>query len=384
MGWDATNHKLTYPFTKLMVGGRGDLENALARTATSQADLFANGTVKTWAKYKAFQYSGVITDRYNSAGTSARDLAAKERNYGLTNIPIWTGQMNKMVNFWYGISTSGNAPICGAQSEYWTYLRPTTYLRALDFEGYIDNAQAPISPLDSTSIDVSMSRDVHVTYPSGARNAETITMDQFVYDLVDGSNMYFGIMFWKVQGNVNTFLYITSSQKISVSWGPGVASVASGGTNRLFGTWKVFPFLSSVAQTSWTSSTTPPTTTGTFVALLPYQSITISSRSVNFSVSETQASLSGRTVNWSFKVTNGESTQLNTVTAVVKYLDHAKAEMATDTVSSFNIAANSSVTKTGSRTFSAAVSADLKYINIVVTAYSQNDSQGDIVISGTL
>ena len=382
MGW--ADHKLTYPFTKRAANGNGDLQQALHSSALYQSTLFANGTIAKWAKYKAFQYSGAIADRYSAAGTSARDLALKERSFGLNNIPIWTGQMNKMVNFWYGISTSGNAPICGAQSEYWTYLRPTTYLRALDFENYIDNAQAPISPLDSTSITVSTSKDVNVTYPSGARNAETIKFDEFVYDLIDGSNMYFGIMFWKVQGSVNTFLYMTHSEKISVSWGPGLSSVAASGTNRLFGTWKVFPFLSSVAQTSWAQSSSPPTTQGTFVALLPPQEITISSPTYNFSVTNTTASLSGRTVSWSFKFNNNGSTALNSITAVVKYLDHAKAVMATDNVASFNVAANSNVTKTGSRTFSAAQSADVKYINIVATAYGQNDGQGDIVISGTL
>jgi len=382
MGW--SDHKLTYPFTKIAANGNGDLQQALQSSALYQSTLFANGVVAKWAKYKAFQYSGAIADRYSAAGTSARDLALKERSFGLNNIPIWTGQMNKMVNFWYGISTSGNAPICGAQSEYWTYLRPTTYLRALDFENYIDNAEAPISALDSTSITVSTSKDVNVTYPSGARNAETIKLEELVYDLIDGSNMYFGIMFWKVQGSVNTFLYKTHDTKISESWGPGVSSVASGGTNQLFGTWKVFPFLSSVAQTTWASSTTPPTTTGTFVALLPWQQITISSPSYNFSVTDTTASLSGRTVSWSFKFNNNGSVALNSVTAVVKYLDRAKAVMATDSVSSFNVAANSNVTKTGSRTFSAAQSADVKYINIVATAYGQNDGQGDITISGTL
>ena len=381
MGW--SDHKLTYPFTKIAANGNGDLQQALHSSALYQTTLFANGTVEKWAKYKAFQYSGAIADRYSAAGTSARDLAAKERAYGLNYIPIWNTTMNRMVNFWYGISTSGNAPICGAQSEYWTYLRPTTYLRALDFENYIDNAQAPISALDSTSITVSTSKDVNVTYPSGARNAETIKFDEFVYDLIDGSNMYFGIMFWKAQGSVNTFLYMTHSDKISVSWGPGLSSVAASGTNRLFGTWKVFPFLSSVAQTTWASSTTPPTTTGTFVALLPYQQITISSPSYTFSVINTSASVSGLSVSWSSTVKNDMSSSIG-VDAVVRYYDASYSVMATDTVSYFSVGANSSVTKTGSRRFSAAVFANLKYIDFVATAYGENRGSGYVQISGIL
>lgn len=159
MGWDG--HKLTAPFTKIALNGQGDLQRALGVSSTgmTQANLFANGNINKWAKYKAFKNSIVYTDHYSDTN-SQRKAGLIANNYG-----FGTGFVDGTTVF-----TSKGTLHSGFANQ-WTYYRPTIgdgYLRALDFEGYVgDDAWGMIKYTDAAgNIQLFGPFGVYVSCPS--------------------------------------------------------------------------------------------------------------------------------------------------------------------------------------------------------------------------
>ena len=127
-GW--SGNKLTCPFTKIAANGRGDLQLAwgVSSTGMTQANLFANGKINKWAKYKPFQHSTVFTDRYGDTN-SQRLAGLKSANYG-----FGSGFVSGTTVF------TTKSDLHSGFTNTWTYYRPvqgTHPLRALDAEGYV-------------------------------------------------------------------------------------------------------------------------------------------------------------------------------------------------------------------------------------------------------
>ena len=366
MGW--SSHKLTYPFTKIAANGSGDLQRALQRSDLSQATLFANGTVNKWAYSKAFKYSGAITDRYNAARTSARDVALKAAMGGFDYVPIWKNtQIGKMADFWLNDrSSTTNQPTCGPAAKFWEYGRPTTYLRALDFENYIDNAEAPIST-PANSVGTNNSVTLYCTL--GAQSSDTFKYADLTYEGTAGGNMYFGYM----MKNGSTVYYITRSVTISSEWGTTLTIAASSASVLLNKVWEIFPFLS---NTAFTSLSTSMNQTGTFVALQDPIEMPIYANYANYTLSFGPGDAShvpnSRDVSYIFDVTNNGSSNLTNIVATITFLNSSEATVDTQTRSYTTLAGGATWTCNDFyRASTAAIAGTIKKVRVAITGMTQ-------------
>lgn len=126
MGWQY--HKLTYPFTKIAKNGNGDLQQALRTSKMKQSEIFAYGVISKWAKFRAFVANQGYHDRYGD--TNSRRLAGlKAANLGFGTLPVYASASEFIAALRNGITPG----------SHWLYARPTSFLRALDFEGYVDD-----------------------------------------------------------------------------------------------------------------------------------------------------------------------------------------------------------------------------------------------------
>ena len=242
-----------------------DIAAILGIAGTDLATLCQSDNINMWAKYKPIKHSaiGILTE------TQIRNA-----NYGITNIPVWTGPgaINKMGNFWFGIdTTSTNYPVCGIQPEYWKYNKPTggtqSPFRLSDFAkesgsqfGYKHDVVAPIGYCTLSSIRISATGYITIPFSgngSGQTEGYTVPINE-----LSGDGVYtglFGTLYMSVMiHKKNTNIYYVASREDN--WGTDPTTTvtrtitsASDGL-ALEGTCEVFPFLSTVRFQNFTQN----------------------------------------------------------------------------------------------------------------------------------
>lgn len=396
---------LSYPFTKMNSSGTGDLQKALVSGKVKQSELFANATVNKWARYKAFQNTTAVFDRYNGAANSARDLALKAANYGLTNIPAWGATANRyvsnLVSFILLGSTTGSAvPDCGIQSEYWKYIHPSTWgasypMRALDFEGYFTKAVAPIGNMIGTPkigenghIIIQYQRPnllgynldfVHFQFPI-VINRETAPTEITIL----ASDMYPCVLLRCMSGtNIGTTFTICSQSKLGVDNSYRFdANVNAYRGSLVGGTWKTFCFLSKDKYSALTSGT--PSSYGFFVQISQASSaFMITQDTINFELTIKSAGFDGEqaqyfktTVNVANLATSGSITRFT-----LKFQYYSDAGTTEISGSAYThtytqtIAAGSSADITYSATFSPLGGLDVRRVKVTISEIVPTTSQ---------
>lgn len=236
MGWSATEQVLTYPFTKLKAGSRGDLENAVSRTCTSQADLFANGTINKWAKYKPVVRPNVsYADQLDS-------------NHQWKSTADWWKGQNGQCGLTFTTYTALGSPSSGffaqllAGSLSWGYTRPSGSssqpLRAFDFIQYYAAAPKPVTGVyDNLRLYGGGKLTVQVD-STRAANDLGIQLDDLTISSSAVSGWYAGILIWK--SNIQyTFAFTTTTL------GNGIGNVEFTNMTSYSGSVKVVPFIAS-------------------------------------------------------------------------------------------------------------------------------------------
>ena len=236
MGWDATEQVLTYPFTKLKAGSRGDLENAVIRTCTSQADLFANGTINKWAKYKPVVRPNVSyadqLDSNHQWKTTADWWKGQDGQCGLT-FTTYTG---------LGSPSSGFFAQLLAGNLAWGYTRPSGSssqpLRAFDFIQYYAAAPKPVTGIyDNLRLYGGGKLTVRLD-ETRAANDLGIQLDDLTISNSPVSGWYAGILIWKSNSQY-TFAFSTNTL------GNGADTVEFTNMTSYAGSVKIVPFIAS-------------------------------------------------------------------------------------------------------------------------------------------
>lgn len=272
-----------------------DVNTVLGTSHTDLGLLCKDSHINMWAKYKPVKHSatGLLTDAQR-----------KNVNYGIKNIPVWTGNgaVNKMGNFWFGYDTSStNYPVCGLLTDYWTYERPTggasSPYRLADFVknsgntyGYKHDVVAPIGACTLSSIKISATGSITIPF-SGNGSGQTDGYTVPLGDLTgDGAytglfeTLYMSVMIHKK--STNTY-YVGSRDD---NWGTDMSTsvtktvpTAAVGTG-LVGTCEVFPFLSTKKFTALTSNLSGET--GPVVAMFEKRKVTVSIQYAKSDISE--------------------------------------------------------------------------------------------------
>lgn len=262
-----------------------DVNKVLGASHTDLGLLCKDSHINMWAKYKPVKHSatGLLTDAQR-----------KNVNYGIKNIPVWTGNgaVNKMGNFWFGYDTSStNYPVCGLLTDYWTYERPTggasSPYRLADFVkgsgntyGYKHDVVAPIGACTLSSIKISATGSITIPFSgngSGQTDGYTVPLGDLTGDGVYTGlfeTLYMSVMIHKK--STNTY-YVGSRDD---NWGTDMSTsvtktvpTAAVGTG-LVGTCEVFPFLSTKKFTALTSNLSGET--GPVVAMFEKREVTVS------------------------------------------------------------------------------------------------------------
>lgn len=272
-----------------------DVNKVLGASHTDLGLLCKDSHINMWAKYKPVKHSatGLLTDAQR-----------KNVNYGIKNIPVWTGNgaVNKMGNFWFGYNTSStNYPVCGLLTDYWTYERPTggasSPYRLADFVkdsgntyGYKHNVVAPIGACTLSSIKISATGSITIPFSgngSGQTDGYTVPLGDLTGDGVYTGlfeTLYMSVMIHKKNSNI---YYVGSRDD---NWGTDMSTsvtktvpTAAVGTG-LVGTCEVFPFLSTKKFTALTSNLSGET--GPVVAMFEKREVTVSIQYAKSDISE--------------------------------------------------------------------------------------------------
>lgn len=258
---------------------QSDIQGALgvSSSVNKWSQLCTHGNINKWAKYKPVSYN-----------TPANLTVAQRKsvNYGITNIPVWTGNgaVNKMGNFWFGVNTgSANAPACGIQTDYWGYQRPTggvnSPYRALDFNGYKHDVVAPIGGCTLSTIYISATGSLTIPFSgngSGQTGGYTVPLSEL--SGVGVSTGMFGNLYMSVMvRKVGTSIYYVASRNNrwsddnSTTVSRYVPSATVG--NAIAGSCEVFPFLSTKKFEGYTHDLSGET--GPVVAMFEKSAVTI-------------------------------------------------------------------------------------------------------------
>lgn len=261
-----------------------DVQNALGMGSSDVGTLCKSDRVNPWAKYKPIEfklpnnvlYPGILTDAQRQS-----------KNWGMANIPIWTGKtIANVVDFWLGSGSSGAAPDCGTQPAYWTNLTPTSFARLADFAastsaGYYVGASAPIVGVDSVDKSGSVVTILFGMNLSGIYSGLALWYGNFdVMTNVSFKNLYFGALM-----KVGNQYFLATQDNTVGDLGTSSATLWSMGAHVRFkiGTtsgnlvnyvdnytpFEVFPVMSSVKNYVESTVITPisANTSGNFVAI---------------------------------------------------------------------------------------------------------------------
>lgn len=239
---------------------QSDIQGALgvSSSVNKWSRLCTHNNINMWAKYKPINYN-----------TPANLTVAqrKSANYGITNIPVWTGNgvVNKMGNFWFGVDTSDtNLPQCGrVLTGYWWYDSPkggaSSPYRALDFNNYKHDVVAPIGGCTQSTIIISATGSLTIPFSgngSGQSDGYTVPLSELTGVGVSTGmfgNMYMSVMIRKV----GTSIYYVASRDSKWSDDNSTSvtrSVTVAIGNALSGSCEVFPFLSTTKFESFTNN----------------------------------------------------------------------------------------------------------------------------------
>ena len=258
---------------------QSDIQGALgvSSSVNKWSQLCTHGNINMWAKYKPVSYN-----------TPANLTVAQRKsvNYGITNIPVWTGNgaVNKMGNFWFGVDRSStNAPQCGDQNVYWGYQRPTggasSPYRELDFNNYKHDVVAPIGGCTQSTIIISATGSLTIPFSgngSGQSDGYTVPLSELTGVGVSTGmfgNLYMSVMIRKV--GTSTYYVASRDSKWSDDNSTSVTrSVTVAIGNALVGSCEVFPFLSTKKFENFTNNLSGET--GPVVAMFDKSAVSIS------------------------------------------------------------------------------------------------------------
>ena len=240
-----------------------DVRKILGNQSVDLGTLCLGPTINKWAKYKPVKHNGVglLTDQQR-----------KFVNYGITNIPVWTGPgaLNKMGAYWFGVQkTPANAPVCGDLINFWDYQRPTggrvSPYRLTDFVksktdiyGYKHDVVAPIGECEMSEIKISCTGWIYVSFSghgSGQSDGYTVPLGELSGEGVstgDFNNLYMGMMIHRKGSNI---YYVatrpdTWGTQINTEIRTQITSVNDG--ENLVGVCEVFPFMSTQVYSTLT------------------------------------------------------------------------------------------------------------------------------------
>lgn len=293
-----------------------DVQMALATSECDLGSLCTHININMWAKYKPVKHNGLglLTDQQR-----------KLVNYGITNIPVWTGNgaLNKMGAFWFGIQkTQANAPVCGDLTNYWYYQRPTGNLvspyRLTDFVkdnngtyGYKNDVVAPIGGCEELVIKISCTGGIYIPFSgrgSGQSDGYTVPLGELSGEGVstgDFNNLYMGMMIHR-KGST-TYYVATRPEKwgelVNTEISTQVASVSDG--EALVGECEVFPFMSTQIYSTLTHNLSGAT--GPAVAMFEKSEVYVSIEYAEGSINDFAAyyvNLTDKRLYYSFTLTN--------------------------------------------------------------------------------
>lgn len=257
---------------------QSDIQGALgiSSSVNKWSQLCTHGNINMWAKYKPVSYN-----------TPANLTVAQRKsvNYGITNIPVWTGNgaVNKMGNFWFGVDRSStNAPQCGDQNVYWGYQRPTggasSPYRELDFNNYKHDVVAPIGGCTQSTIIISATGSLTIPFSGngvGQSDGYTVPLSELTgVGVATGmfGNLYMSVMIRKT--GTSTYYVASRNDK----WGDDPSTPVTGDVtlaigNALVGSCEVFPFLSTKKFENFTNNLSGET--GPVVAMFDKSTVTL-------------------------------------------------------------------------------------------------------------
>ena len=322
-----------------------DVQAVLETGDNDEGLLCTNDRINKWAKYRPIEknnYKGLLTDALRKA-----------QNWGIGNIPIWdngVADLGKMVNFWSGDDTSSpNLPDCGLQVEYWTRILPSTFFRIRDFaadvdnKGYFHGAVEPITPITG-SIEISVADQLDVVFGQLNTDPETI----HIYDFDGFDNLYFGVVFY----NPSYGTYIaTQDTKVEMLESMGYG-IHIHNPDALAGkTWKVWPCLSSTEfSTGLTHNVN--NTGGPFVALLDWESISVTIHYLSYGLNADYARLNGRSIEYQFTFRNYETgTGVSSVILALEFRDSNNNVLDAAQLTIGNVGPSSYVSAQGAHVF---------------------------------
>lgn len=346
-----------------------DVQRALGTNECDLGSLCRHANIKTWAKFRPIEYKpstsvvlGVLTDAQRASV-----------NYGINNIPIWSGGKTvvNVANYWVNGTTTGNNLPDGYSSPpregWWVASLPTTAYRLTDFvsgdtpttRGYFIRADAPIGKLDQCGTENSSSSLVTVMYNmnlDGISSGLTIWYgDLSVMNNVQFKNMYFGIImvvgssvYLATQNNTVGDLDVSTSTLWSMgatvrfrfnSSSGAIYNAAVNGT-----TFKVFPVISSVPNYVGSSAISTSNAAGTFIALQPAEDASIQILFVQGIITSLRAwKTSGQAYTCDFYLSVNDDSTTHYCKITVYFRDKNNTVLATWTNSSQQVTAGASV-----------------------------------------
>lgn len=219
---------------------RGDVAYVLGRSTGDVGqlcgDVDANGVrlnppvINKWAKFKPYRSSNratTLTDRINAFyGLSVNVFENLGTPGGSTS-----GLFRNLVD---GTQSWELAPPRGVNSQH------GERFRVLDFDGYYHKAICPVGEIASTNIPISVYGDAQIQWDLESQlDNGNLKLTDLSIDGVSLSNFYLGILLYKSNNNYH---FVTSDNIL----GEGDVSIRLSGVSSLAGTWRMYPFFSSV------------------------------------------------------------------------------------------------------------------------------------------
>ena len=268
----------------------GDIQIVIGAIGVEDLDVLCKwASLNKWSKIKPVAFA------------KDDDLTAEnwaQANYGIADIPTWT-RLSYASTFLFsdarGSLSNTYWPECdknkGALSiEYFSYNKPSgganAPYRQNDFDGYFQDAEAPIGPMPQTTINVTPVGTLRITFAHGAISNYTLKLSDLTwpdsYNFPLG-NMYFGVLMKQISGTITSRTYVATQKsggtdiKMSQTdqYGFWVEFSSAIVEAAFAGTWKIYPIISSIPIAETTAISTQDG--NKFVAPLPYhnQAITI-------------------------------------------------------------------------------------------------------------
>lgn len=191
--------------------------------------LITNAPINKWAKFKPYRYPSVET---SSVGRQAAFYGLSVETFtALGTNPATAGTfLQKLV----------------AGQLTWDYARPrgkatnSEWFRALDFDGYDHNSVCPVGELGSYNIPITQGNAIIAWDLPSQLSDGNLKLTDLRVDNVQLSRFYLGVLLYKSD---SSYHIVTSD---SVLGSGDVQVTLSGLPDSIAGTWKMYPFFSSL------------------------------------------------------------------------------------------------------------------------------------------